>query len=216
MNLVLLSNFTNNNHPHLQEKIRTFVKGRSPKLGYIPSQLDKEKKYFQKSKVYFDELGFKEYVYFDVDEDYDERAKRELVNCDVVYLSGGNTFYFLKNLQKRNIIPLIKEMVHAGKLLIGLSAGSIMMSETIKMAELIDKNEVELDNLKALHLVEFEFMPHWEEHFSLDELMIYSKAMNKKIYTCQDGDGIVVTDHKVEVYGQIHEINAGNIKKHLT
>ncbi|WP_391559780.1 Type 1 glutamine amidotransferase-like domain-containing protein [Robertmurraya sp.] len=204
--LVLLSDI-NQLHPILVYRLRELIGGKTFTLGYIPSQTDRDGIYFNKSKSFFSSIGINNFVYFDVDEEYDERRMEELLRCDGVYLSGGNTFSFLERLKTRGMIENIRRMVEAGKPLIGVSAGAIMMSDTINMAGFIDNNTIGLKYLSALQLVPFEFMPHWSRHRSqLAQLREYSSRTGKKIYACCDGNGIIVTDGEVEGYGDIVEI----------
>ncbi|WP_108671659.1 Type 1 glutamine amidotransferase-like domain-containing protein [Peribacillus acanthi] len=207
--LVLLSDLDIEDNLPLVMKIKDMVGVSSAKLGYIPSQLDLDRKYFSASIQHFNRLGFQEFLYFDVDEEYDERLIDELLHCDAIYLSGGNTFYFLQNLRQKNITILLKEAVEQGKLLIGMSAGSIMMSSTIKMAGLIDVNGVGLKDLDALNIVEFDFMPHWEHKRSLERLVDYSNENQKKVYACHDGEGLVVEGDRLETYGDVICIQRG-------
>lgn len=209
-NLVLLSNISNNMNLHLEERIKRIIGEGQFKLGYIPAQSDPQRRYFNYIKEYFQSLGVSDVLYFDADVEYDESLLEQLKEFDGLFLSGGNTFYFLKNLQKRNLIPIIQAMVEKGKLLIGLSAGSIMMSKTIKIADYIDENIVELETLEALDLVNFEFMPHWEvQQPRLEELVEYSLTNKNTIYTCYDGDGIVLQGDTIEFFGKVNEIRNG-------
>ncbi|WP_413303517.1 Type 1 glutamine amidotransferase-like domain-containing protein [Bacillus sp. 1P10SD] len=206
-NLVLLSNIPEDNHPQLENRIKVMIGEGSFKLGYIPSRSDPQRKYFNYVKEYFQSLGVSDILYFDADQEYDETLIEELKTCDGLFLSGGNTFYFLKNLQERNLIPTIQAMVEKGKLLIGLSAGSIMMSKTIKIADYIDENIVDLQTLDALDLIDFEFMPHWDvQQPRLEELSEYSLTNQNTIYTCYDGNGIVIQGDSIEFFGKINEI----------
>ena len=211
-NLVLLSIISDNMNLHLEEKIKGMIGEGRFKLAYIPSQSDPQRKYFNYVKEYFQSLGVSDFLYFDADQEYDETIIEELKACDGLFLSGGNTFYFLKNLQKRNLIPTIQAMAEKDKLLIGLSAGSIMMSKTIKIADYIDENIVDLHTLEALDLVDFEFMPHWEaQKPRLEELLDYSLANQNTIYTCYDGDGIVIQGDSIEFLGKVNEIRNGKL-----
>jgi dipeptidase E len=210
-NLVLLSNITDNMNPHLEERIKGMIGNGQFKLAYIPSQSDPQRRYFNYIKEYFQSLGVSDILYFDADKEYEQSLLEELKDCDGLFLSGGNTFYFLKNLQERNLIPTIQAMVEKGKLLIGLSAGSIMMSKTIKIADYIDENIVDLQTKDALDLINFEFMPHWEvQQPRLEELLEYSLTKQNTIYTCYDGDGIVLEGDTIEFFGKVNEIRNGN------
>ncbi|WP_163102494.1 Type 1 glutamine amidotransferase-like domain-containing protein [Peribacillus alkalitolerans] len=208
--LVLLSDLNIEGNFLLEKKIQELLGKPSAKLGYIPSQLDRERKYFSAAKLHFNRLGFQEFLYFDLDEDYDERLIDELLHCDAIYLSGGNTFCFLENLKVKNVLSLIRDVVDQGKLLIGMSAGGIIMSSNIQIAGLIDENENGLTDLDSLDLVDFDFMPHWDGVHSIEELVAYSTQNHKSVYACQDGNGLVVVGETVESYGDIICIQRGS------
>lgn len=204
--LVLLSEI-GQLRPSLIHRLRELIKGYSFTLGYIPSQTDRNRIYFRKSKAFFSSIGVTDFVYFDVDEEYDSRLIDELLSCDGLYLSGGNTFSFLNRLKEHGMIESIRSMVEAGKPVIGVSAGAIMMANTIKIAEFIDENDIGLKELSALGLVPFEFMPHWgKQRSQLEELEGYSNGTGHSIYACFDGDGIILIDGEEEEYGDILKI----------
>ena len=208
--LILLSTLQIHNNPLLVNRLRGLFVDRTFNLAYIPSKSDLDRKYFTVAKEYFSSLGIQEVLYFDIDEEYDGSLREEFKKCDGIYLSGGNTYYFLKNLQERDLLNVIREMVNNGKLLMGVSAGGILMSKTIKMAEYIDENIISLDHLEALGLMENEFMPHWEtQNNRLQELLDYSIQVENSIYTCYDGAGIVIEGETMELFGQVNEINKG-------
>ncbi|EOO13486.1 MULTISPECIES: Type 1 glutamine amidotransferase-like domain-containing protein [Bacillus cereus group] len=208
--LVLLSDISKCNSL-LEEKIRELLNVNPLKLGYIPSQTDKSRKYFKTAKVFFERMGFKDFLYFDVDSEYDESLIDQLIACDAIYLSGGNTFRFLKSLKNKQMLPLLRDVVDSSKVLIGASAGSILMSETIRSAEYIDENTVGLDDLSSLALVDFDFMPHWEHEQHQEEKLI-QEYYNKPLYTCLDGDGIIIMGEQMYFCGDISEIREGKIK----
>jgi dipeptidase E len=168
--------------------------------------------YFEKGKPELKDLGVTDFFYFDVDEEFVESKLEEFKRCDGIFLSGGNTYLFLKNLKERNMVRYIKDMVNEGKPLIGVSAGSMIMSKSIKIAAFHDKNEMQLTELNGLELVDFEFMPHWNrEKNQLDKLLEFSLLQEESIYTCHDGDGIVINEDKIEFYGDIKEVRKGTV-----
>jgi len=78
---------------------------KSPRLAYIPSQSDFERKYFNQKVEWYKQFGITDLLYFDVDKEYDEKKNDELFACDAIFLSGGNTYYFLNSLKKREFLP---------------------------------------------------------------------------------------------------------------
>lgn len=63
---------------------------------------------------------------------------RILNDCDCIYVSGGNTFFLIQELRKTGTDKLIKEQVEMGKLYIGESAGTIILSPNIEYAKKMD------------------------------------------------------------------------------
>ncbi len=67
-----------------------------------------------------------------------EDIKEKITSNDYIFVSGGNSFYLLQVLQETGADLLIKEQVSNGKLYIGTSAGSVVMSPNIQYVELMD------------------------------------------------------------------------------
>ncbi|CAA0144571.1 putative enzyme [Tenacibaculum maritimum] len=80
---------------------------------------------------------------------------------DFIYVSGGNTFYLLQELKKSGADKVISNAVMKGKIYIGASAGSIIMSANIEYVEKMDNKEKgNLANFGALNIVDFYPVPH--------------------------------------------------------
>ncbi|MEH7443475.1 Type 1 glutamine amidotransferase-like domain-containing protein [Bacillus sp. JJ1122] len=213
--LVMLSDLSKSNDA-LINKIKELIGNKPFKLAYIPSQTDKERKYFNAAKDFFLSLGIQDFLYFDIDQEFDVSTVVPLTTCDGIYLSGGNTFYFMKKLKERKLDFLFKALAEKGMLMIGVSAGAILMSNSIKIAEFIDENEIQLKEFNGLKLVDLEFMPHWDIHRSKSqELLDYSLNQEGSIFTCADGSGIVIAGGRVDFFGEIHEIRKGEITDHI-
>lgn len=88
----------------------------------------------------------------------DQSEAKEIINhTEILYVSGGNTFYLLQELKKKDLLGLIKEKVSEGMVYIGESAGSVIASPDIAYIKYMDdpKAAPELKSTKALKLVEF-------------------------------------------------------------
>ncbi|MBU4510342.1 Type 1 glutamine amidotransferase-like domain-containing protein [bacterium] len=204
-------------HDH-KEVVLAFIEllgKKSPRLAYIPSQSDLQRRYFNEKVEWYKQFGITDMLYFDVDKEYDERKIDELLACDAIFLSGGNTYYFLNSLKKRKFLPKLREYVRTGGILIGVSAGSIMMSKTINITTLHNENTIGLKDYKALGLVDFEFFPHLDHNMKqyLEDLKKYSIKSNSIIYACKDGDGIIVNDDEIKFFGEVLKIKNGEVSR---
>ncbi|MCB2340458.1 Type 1 glutamine amidotransferase-like domain-containing protein [Clostridium estertheticum] len=182
---------------------------KNPSIGYIPSCSDLTRKYFNPEVQYYNELGISNIQYFDLDKEYDETKINDIFQSDAIHLSGGNTFYFLYLLKKRNLVKSLQLYVEQGGILIGISAGSILLSKTIDMAQFGDEDIVGIEDRSSLGIVDFQFMPHWSDDESikyLDLLKNYSKVKKTTIYACNDGDGIVIDGDDIKFIGNVIKI----------
>ena len=81
--------------------------------------------------------------------------------CDIIYISGGNTFYLLNELRKSRVWQAIKNAVKAGKIYVGESAGAIAAAPDTKYATLMDENSANMSDFTGLNLVDFCVVPHF-------------------------------------------------------
>lgn len=143
-------------------------------------------------------------------------TRKRILQSDIIYLSGGNTYYFLKHLQRSGIGKLLKEHAARGGVLAGLSAGAILMTPNIDLAGYPsfdrDENIVGIKNRNGLNLVDFEFFPHYRNSKRYREAMLaYSKKSKYPIYACKDGSGLVVHDDRFTAYGDVFLFLNGQI-----
>lgn len=203
--------------PEVEKAFLKLFNGKIPKMGYIPSQADdKDRTWFNKKCKWYAQFGITDILYFDIDKEYDKEKEDELFSCDAIFLSGGDTYYFLNSLRKMGFLQKLRDYVKKGGVLTGVSAGVIIMTPNIEICTLHDENKIGLKDFQSLGLVDFEFFPHLnhdEETYSSD-LIEYSKKNNDRlIYACKDGEGIIVKGSKLEFIGNILKIQNGEISK---
>ncbi|HCM89372.1 MULTISPECIES: Type 1 glutamine amidotransferase-like domain-containing protein [Vagococcus] len=90
-----------------------------------------------------------------------------IVSADIIFVAGGNTFYLLQELRKSNADQLIINHINKGKLYIGESAGSVIMSPDINYIQCMDEPE-KAPNLKrtdGLHVINTYPVPHAETDY---------------------------------------------------
>ena len=138
----------------------------SKKILFIPTAANVEeyKKYMHLTQKAFEDFGYK-VENFDVSIFSEEIVKEKLSEAKIVFISGGNTFYLLQELKRKNLITYLKERIENGLLYIGESAGSVIAAPDIEYASVIDDKTVatELNDYTGLNLVDFYIVPHFEE-----------------------------------------------------
>ena len=138
----------------------------SKKILFIPTatNVDEYKKYIHLTQKVFEDFGY-EVENFDISIFSEEIAKEKLSQAKIVFISGGNTFYLLQELKRKNLTSYLKERIENGLLYIGESAGSVIATPDIEYASIVDDKTLatELDDYTGLDLVDFYIVPHFEE-----------------------------------------------------
>jgi dipeptidase E len=193
----------------LHEKLAHLAGHRARSFTYIPFSHENGEFYFNRIKQRYKKFGFRKFRYFAPDSDFLVREMNAALKSDVIYLAGGNTYYFLKHLRESGFLKRLKSFVKRGGVLAGLSAGAIIMTSDIRLAgyplHMADDNEVKLKNLRSLGLVDFEFLPHYNNSKITSDAMIrYSKRTKRPVYACPDGSGIIVEGKAVHFFGETY------------
>jgi dipeptidase E len=180
------------------------LKGRRGHIGYIPSGPDGDGQFLRQKRDYYAGYGLSIASVYDLDRGYDRDAFEVLLACDAVHLSGGHTGQFLQRLRRSGIGPALAGWASDKGVLIGTSAGAILMTPTIAVDALFSgKRPVATADAAALDLIPFEFFPHFGADPTYEaSLLRYSTVSPRPILACPDGSGAVVTDGKVAVVGR--------------
>lgn len=88
---------------------------------------------------------------------------KTLDESDIVFVSGGNTFFLLQEMRKTKADAAILELIKGGKPYIGSSAGSIVLAPDIRYIERMDspKKAPELKDSAGLGAIDFYPLPHY-------------------------------------------------------
>jgi dipeptidase E len=126
----------------------------------------------------------------------EEGLREKLENCDVIFVSGGNTYFLLDQAVKSGFFKLAKELVEKGKIYAGTSAGSILATPTIDSAKDADDASVapDLKDLTGLGFVDFCIIPHYDkkEYKAYWRTIIKEWDGKEKLYLLNDGEAILV------------------------
>jgi dipeptidase E len=173
------------------------------KVGFIPTAANADpgnKDWFVQQLTDLQKFG---YTWIDlvdpaaVDIDYQERLK----DVNIIYISGGNTFYLLDQVRKTGLDSWLDKNKD-NKVYVGSSAGSILATPTIKAAGVADQNTPGLTDLQGLGWVDFELLPHVPGSIGMKKAEAYAKTTKNKFYALDDNSALKVVDGKVEVISE--------------
>ena len=139
----------------LQGKVVTFIPTASTPESY--------KEYVTLGQKSLEGLGLK-VLPLDVATASSEEIRSTLSEGDLIYVSGGNTFYLLQELKRKGADKLIQREIETGKPYIGESAGAMILAPSIEYVQLMNETQAapELTSFAALGLIEKYPLPHYQ------------------------------------------------------
>ncbi len=162
---------------------------------------DVEKQKIKEDIELLEKIGFKVEVvslkeYFN----RKENLKKLLKDYHTFCVIGGNVFVLRQAMKLSGFDEYIKEISKKeGYLYIGYSAGSCVLSPTLKCLDLVDETINPYNNktiiYEGLNLIDYVFIPHYksnhEESKKIDDVIIELEKNKIKYKTLSDGDVII-------------------------
>ena len=197
------------------------------RMTYVPYTADGAKPYFRRFMRRYARFGAADFHCLAPDDPAlakagtpRRRAEADLMASDVVYLAGGNTFYFLHHLRRSGLLEVIARFARRGGVVAGLSAGGILLTPHIGLAAYPDfdrdEDEIGLSTRarKALALVDFEFFPHFRRSGRYRQALArYSERSGRALYACRDGSGLVVEGDRFTAHGEVWLFDRGQERR---
>jgi dipeptidase E len=192
-------------HPDCMEKLQSFVGGFEGKsVAYIPTAVNGESPYGEwettsSSWKLINTLGA--HVTPVVLEDYkNSTVLSQLEGKDVIWFAGGACGYLMYWIRRCEIDTHIREILDAGSIYVGSSAGSMIAAPNLGITEwYLTESEPGAQIFPGLGLVDFDIYPHYEDD-------LYDKVVEKhkkgKVYLLKNGEAITSVDGKISVLGE--------------
>ena len=216
MKLVLFSDYKYVNTQDFGTRLVKLIGKHEPTVGYISSSPDSTRKFYSETKDYYSKSNVILSPYIDLEDEFDSDIIELIFQADAIHLSGGNTFRFLFWIVKRGLDKQLFEYINSGGVLIGVSAGCIVMTPDISESALCgDENYIGLKDTKGLGLINFHYVPHASRNVVNKDVITKSKQDCSAILVCKDSDWVVIDGVKSEVYGEPKLIVNGEIVDNL-
>jgi dipeptidase E len=201
--LVLYSNQGSPPSGPLDARLLQFLPSRGT-VGYLPASPDRDRRFFAGFARHYERLGIA-LRFFGLEDEFQPGELAELLELDAIHLSGGNTFRFLHWLHTRGLFLELQMFAARGGVLIGVSAGAILMTRDIRSAAICgDAPYPALRGSAGLALVSFAVLPHFDgseaQRAALGRL---GEELGSVAYGVPDGSGIVVDGSRIELIGNV-------------
>ena len=149
--------------------------------------------YIDEAKYVFQTLGFSVDI-LDIANTSEVVIKEKIKQTPYLYISGGNTFYLLQELKKKNLLELINLRISEGMVYIGESAGAIITAGDKMVAS-------ELTDYSSLNLVNFAIVPHYGEfpfeESAMETIRAYQSTYN--LFPINNHQAVIVKENNYEI-----------------
>jgi len=131
--------------------------------------------------------------------DFDFQNPQLLLNYDVIEINGGNPFYLLKSMREAKCEVIMEKLIQE-KIVIGVSAGSIVMQKNINLIAQYSpemNHGVNLTDFSGFCYSSVELLPHYskfEPKFERFEEIAkeYEIVNNCEVIRINDGQAVIV------------------------
>jgi dipeptidase E len=211
----------------LELALRGDTAARGVRMTYMPFTRDGARVYFRRFERRYRAFGATDFACVAADEPSlasagtaRREAARTIRDSDVVYLAGGNTYYFLAHLRRSGLLDDLRRFAARGGVVAGLSAGALILTPSIRLAGYPefdrDANDVGLSqrHCRGLGLVGFEFFPHYRRSRRYREALAdFSRDNPRAVYACPDGSGVVVEGDRFTAHGEVWQFRNGHASR---
>lgn len=139
--------------------------------------------------------------------DFDTRMPCELRAYGVVEMIGGNPYYLLHSIMTHGFAEVLAELSQ-DRCLIGCSAGSVVMTPTLKLIDQYspEMNTVGLKDLTALGLTSVQILPHYSKFLARYERFEgrcaqYERENRCSVIRLNDGEAVLIDQERLMVTG---------------
>lgn len=171
------------------------------------SEYDHYKKIYQKLGCITEHLKKKNAIHNrNIVEDKINRA-------DIIYIAGGDTLKLLETIKEFEIEPLLRKAYLEGTILVGKSAGAILLSkEGFSDSYILRKEKDHHVFIKGLSFEDIIVVPHYNETDQKEE-NLKQEIGNREVYGIQNGTALMIKNKKIETIESIKGNHVYKVEK---
>ncbi|GKX31960.1 peptidase E [Vallitalea longa] len=173
-----------------------------PNLLFIPTASGEPEGYIEViENIYGQELGCNVETLYLIKEDADyQQIRKKIIQSDIVYVGGGDTYSMLKLWKEHKVDKLLIEAYNNGTILSGLSAGSICWFEYGHSdSDIISNRSTRFIKINGLGLIKALHCPHYNEQERIEDF--------EKLLSESDDIGIAIENNcAIEIFEDKYRI----------
>lgn len=184
------------------------IKGKKVEIISTASLVEGTDVHVRKAVEIYKRLDFNVEI-MELTEHTEEMLKDRIKDTDFLHISGGNTFFLLQEIKKKNLMEFIAERIDSGMIYVGESAGTLITCPDIFYADDVDNKALapELKSTKGLDIIPFYPLPHYQnEPFTeIVEKTLIKYDCKLKLFPFSNNEVIVVDGEEMDII-TLHEM----------
>lgn len=186
----------------IDEEIVSLVNKTNPSFLFIGLASSYSDSYFDAMKNIYKNLGCEcSYLKKKNILNNPQLVEEKIKKADIIYIGGGDTIKLITEIKQYNIDTLLQKAYANGTILVGISAGAILLSKGGFSDALILRGESDkYTYLEGLNLNNLNFCPHYEEDSPKSkELRLYLKDKKDIFYCLENCTALKIIDNKISL-----------------
>ena len=125
----------------------------------------------------------------------------KILSADIIYIGGGDTIKLLECVKKYHLDFLLSKAYENGSVLVGMSAGAILLvDEGFSDSRILRKESNKNEFIRGLGFSHINICPHYSRNSNKRlELEFELKKSKKKVFGIEDRTAIKIVDDKITV-----------------
>ena len=137
----------------------------------------------------------------------------KISRADIIYIGGGDTLKLLETIKEYDIEPLLKNAYQNGTILVGKSAGAILLSKEGFSDSYILRGEKKTHEfINGLGFQDISIIPHYKEN-KQKEADLEKQIGKRMVFGIQNGTALLIKDHKIETIESIKGNHVYKVEK---
>ena len=140
--------------------------------------------------------------------------KNKILNADIIYIGGGDTIKLMEVVKEYEIDKLLQEAYEKGTVLVGISAGGILLSKEGYSDSLILRGESDkYAFIDGLGFVNISFCPHYNADDNKKNCLFNDlENTSKEVYGVENCSAIKMIGDKISIIKSKETANVWKIK----
>lgn len=165
------------------------------------NDIEKSNRYYNATISWFNNINISFKETYLINSEIDSKTAKEYINkSDIAFIMGGDTLEQIRNIKEYDIIPDIQNK----DFIIGISAGSINMAQSVAIARDIHDNIPEHSFYEGIGITNINIEPHFDLNNIEHNKDIIEISKDNKIICLPDETFIRMVNNNIEVIGDYY------------